>query len=228
MRRSNAIQSTIRYYMMPLNVALLRGRRPRLSVKPVDDSGEIAVNVARWRTAPHVALANLRRDPKAVLWFTRTYGVLSLDCNRVFTFRDDLRRAWEGKDYFPFVTVMETTVRLWPHVHGLRTGMEIAVRDLGKLIGLMFARDLWEGRLKKCGNPDCITPYFRAVRKGQKFCSQKCAVLISVRCFREREATRRERLQKKKGWRKDRKARQKGRTENQKRERGKHAKAEKT
>jgi len=66
--------------------------------------------------------------------------------------------------------------------------MEIVVKDLGKLIGMMFAQDLWEGRLRKCENPECReVPYFQAVRKGQKFCSHRCAVLINVRHYRERQ-----------------------------------------
>jgi hypothetical protein len=145
-----------------------------------------------------VALANLRDDPKAVLQFTRTYGGLGryesvLGRNRrkpdpvreVLLYRDALRRAWEG-DTFTFFA--------FPAWHGATLcasaagGFLIAIDALWPLIQVMFIQDWTEKRIKKCGNPDCPAPYFCAVRQGQKFCSQKCAVLINVRHFREREA----------------------------------------
>lgn len=30
-------------------------------------------------------------------------------------------------------------------------------------------------RARRCGNPECPAPYFFAVKKGQKYCSEKCA-----------------------------------------------------
>lgn len=44
---------------------------------------------------------------------------------------------------------------------------------------------LWS-LIRMCENPDCPTPYFLEARKGQKYCSHKCAVLINVRRFRAR------------------------------------------
>jgi hypothetical protein len=158
------------------------------------------VDVSRWPDAPHVALANLRDEPEAVLRFTRTYGMLvwpkrkpgSIPTSEVLRVRDQLRHAWDkGIDLNDsFLTSIKTTVTVWPRVQGLRAGVGIRVEELGHLIGMMYTRDLWEGRARKCGNPDCPAPYFCAVRRGQKFCTQKCAVLINVRRFREREAGR--------------------------------------
>ena len=204
MRSHYVIPATIRYYKVPADVELLPGPHPRLRVTPIASRDARywpltrPVDVSRWADPPHVALANLRDEPEAVLRFTRTYGVLvwarrkagTVPISEVLCLRDRLRREWEGTDYSSPVTAIETTVTAWPHVQGLRAGVGIRVQKLGHLIGMMFARDLWEGRAKKCGNPDCPAPYFRAVRRGQKFCTQRCAVLINVRRFREREAAR--------------------------------------
>lgn len=158
---------------------------------------EGAFNFSRWKDPPQVALANLHDDPAAALRFTRSYGVLALDyrgeartipVQHVFGFRDRLRPAWDG-DEEAVLRILngEKPAELWPRP----TGMEIVIEDLWTLVQVMFARDFWDGRVKKCQNPDCsVMPYFLAARKGQKFCSQKCAVLINVRHFREREAQR--------------------------------------
>ena len=199
-----AVTSQIRYYKVPTTVVELRKqdgeKQACLDVIAFTSSKERIFDFSHWKDAPHMALANLRDEPKAVLRFTRTYGVLAPDykfgeagtipVGQVLEIRDELRRAWEGRTYSPFVTAFKATVWVWPNVENLRAGMAIVVENLGHLIGMMFAQDLWEGRLKKCKNPDCPAPYFRAVRKSQRFCSQKCGVLISVRHFREREAKR--------------------------------------
>jgi hypothetical protein len=178
MRSHYAVTSEIRYYGL----------------------GEKGFDFSRWKDAPHVALANLRDDPKAVLRFTRTYGALGQYENvlgphkrktdpvqEALHYRDFLRRAWEG-DTFTFFAL--------PASHGATLcamqagGFIIATSTLWPLIQVMFIQDWQQKRIKKCGNPDCPAPYFCAVRKGQKFCSQRCAVLINVRHFREREAAR--------------------------------------
>ena len=150
---------------------------------------------SRWKDPPHVALANLRDEPAAALRFTRTYGVLAhgykggeaitIPVGQVFGFRNKLRRAWDG-DEQAMMDILNLQTFLWVRP----TGIEIVPEDLWTLVRVVFARDWWDERAKKCENPDCPAPYFLAVRKGQKFCSQKCAVLINVRHFREREAQR--------------------------------------
>ncbi len=69
-------------------------------------------------------------------------------------------------------------------------GIEIAVAQLKTFICLLFLEDRRAQRAKVCGNPDCPAPYFLQERKGQTFCTHKCAVLINVRRFRERQKQR--------------------------------------
>ena len=190
MKSHYAVTSTIRYYKPPCKVALLPGSHPRLRVTGwTNGSGAPPFDVSRWKDEPHVALANLRDEPEAVLRFTHTYGILARDkrqtvpVREVLQYRDFLRSAWEGDTYNFFAQAVNH-----PFLCVQPTGLQIAVNDSWMLIQVLFARDIAEKRIKKCGNPDCPAPYFCAVRKGQKFCSQKCAVLINVRHFREREA----------------------------------------
>ena len=185
-----AITSTIRYYKMATAVEVLPGRSPRLRLEPCPNS-QAPFDVSRWKDTPHVALANLRDEPEAVLRFTRTYGVLggaksgTVSVRQLLQFRDNLRAAWDGSWTENFFALAITH----PALVAQPTGMVIAVADPWTLVQVLFAQDWTEKRIKKCENPDCHeVSYFCAVRKGQKFCSQKCAVLINVRQFRAREA----------------------------------------
>jgi hypothetical protein len=194
MRSHYAITSTIDYYKPPCDVDLLPGPHPRLlRLTPVFTSGGAAFDVSRWKDAPHVALANLRDEPEAVLRFIRAYGVLvrdkrkSVPVREVLDYRDFLRRAWEGDTYNFFALPATEDISLCAQP---TRGFLIAISALWPLIQVMFIQDWPEKRIKKCANPHCPAPYFRAVRRGQKFCGQKCAVLINVRHFREREAAR--------------------------------------
>jgi hypothetical protein len=63
-------------------------------------------------------------------------------------------------------------------------GLELRVRDLWTLVRLLFLRDHASGKTKVCANPDCPTPSFLQARKGQKYCTHSCAVLVNVRRFR--------------------------------------------
>jgi hypothetical protein len=189
-----AVTGAIRYYIPPprrvaLQGALLAAAGAPASRRDVD-------YLFRWKEPPHVELANLRDDSESALRFTRIYGALSSDYKgeqgitipviQVLTFRDCLRGAWSG-EYESLSLILDEAkivTRMSP------AGMDLVPADLWTLIRVIFARDFWDKRAKKCENPDCPAPYFLAVRKGQKFCSQKCAVLINVRHFREREARR--------------------------------------
>jgi hypothetical protein len=193
MQSHYAITTVIHYYKPPCDVALLPGPHPRLRVTPVGSAGATAFDFSRWKDAPHLALANLRDEPEAVLRFTRTYGVpgrgrkvgkaRTVPVREVLDHRDFLRRAWEGDTHNFFASAFgKTSLLVQP------TWMGLFVDDPWTLVLVMFARDLAEKRIKKCGNPDCPAPYFRAVRRGQRYCSQKCSVLINVRQFRAREA----------------------------------------
>jgi|GEM_PF-4357647 len=207
MRSHYALTGTIRYYRtLPTRVELLKVDANAANAL-ADPDDKIAVGEAapiegpfdfsRWKDPPHVALANLRDDPVAVLRFTRTYGVLSphykgeatsLSVGDVFRLRDFLQRAWQDDGIFlELLNEREpTTAMVWTR----RSGMEIVIEDLWTLIRVIFSRDRWDERAKKCASPDCPAPFFIAVRKGHKFCTQRCAVLVNVRRFREREAKR--------------------------------------
>jgi len=81
-----------------------------------------------------------------------------------------------------------------------RSGIELAVRDLWTFIRIVFLEDYARGKTKVCPNPDCRgMPCFLEGRMGQKYCSHRCAVLISVHRHRERKAGRRVQKLKEKG-----------------------------
>lgn len=155
---------------------------------------EVPFGLRRWKEPPHVALANLRPETAALLAFTRRYGVVSrhtlsgfISASDTGRFGEHLRQAWRGDEK----VLSQIGVDLSARLRVGPTGLEIVVDNLWTLIRLMFLRDWVAGRAKVCTSPDCPAPYFLAVRKGQKFCSQRCAVLINVRRFREREAKQR-------------------------------------
>ena len=77
--------------------------------------------------------------------------------------------------------------------------VELYTRDLWGFIRVAFLADCSSRKTRVCANPDCPTPYYLEARRGQKFCSHKCAVLINVRRFRDREAEQRAWKSKKKG-----------------------------
>ena len=67
-------------------------------------------------------------------------------------------------------------------------GVEIAVLELWNLVRFLFLRDYAAGKTRVCANKDCSSPHFLERREGQKYCTHKCAVLMNVRRFRERES----------------------------------------
>lgn len=155
-------------------------------------------DLLRWKEPPHVALANLRPDAKALSAFTRRYGVVSdrqssglrfVTPSDVGRFRDYLQLAWRGDE--KVIEQMLVDVRASLQVRS--TGVEVAVEDLWTLARLTFLQDKLAGRTQVCAAANtlyCPAPYFLAARKGQTFCSHRCAVLINVRRFRERESQR--------------------------------------
>lgn len=190
MPRHYAIQVLVRYYETQIRVEERDGR-----ILVDDKPGEPQpANLQRWKDAPHVALANLHEDYKAILKFTQTYGMVSarptagaryVNPSDMIRFRDSLRLAWRGDDK----TLQGMMLNIQANLEVRSAGLEAAVNDLWTLIRLLFLQDHFTGRARVCANPDCHTmPYFLVVRKSQKFCSDKCAVLMAVRRFREREA----------------------------------------
>lgn len=207
MQSHYAITGSIRYYRtLPTEVELQNtgsvtsAQANNATVLAIAGAADIngLFDPSCWKDPPHIALANLQDEPAAVLRFTKTYGVLAQNyrgnakttpVRDVLKYRDRLRRAWDDvTDDQAFQDVVLSTKQAF--LCSGSAGLEVVIEDLWTLICVLFARDMWDARTKKCQNPDCPAPYFLAVRKGQKFCDQKCAVLINVRHFRERAAQR--------------------------------------
>lgn len=153
------------------------------------------VDLSRRETPPHDDLANLKPDVDSLRAFTRRWGPLSWDnepatgrtfttLNHILPHQSVLRRAWKGNPHA--VAEMERDVKTRLDIG--RKSIEIAVVDLWSLVRVLFLRDHKIGLTKVCGNPDCDSAFFLQQREGQKFCSHKCAVLMNVRRFRERQA----------------------------------------
>ncbi|SRR6266567_130098 len=103
-------------------------------------------------------------------------------------FRETLQGAWAGE-----AAAIKTIrgLRLYRPQPVLLTvdenGLVVQVTTLEHFICLLFLRDYTNGITGVCANPDCPARYFLRERAGQQFCSHKCAVLINVRRFRERQ-----------------------------------------
>jgi hypothetical protein len=113
-------------------------------------------------------------------------------------FRDLIRRAWKetdrrGKDWYWIRLRIKfhewsTSRQYWrdhpvPRVH---EGDGTEKDDYWKLLDqpppitefeatVFYFQEVIADRAKVCGNPDCPAPYFIAVKRWQKFCSEKCA-----------------------------------------------------
>lgn len=137
--------------------------------------------LVRGKELPHVALANLIHDDKALADFYHRYGHTLSD---PWLLQDALRKAWTGDNdarQWLFHKYHRVSVRLFPE------GLGILADDVGTFACICLISDLMEKRAAVCASPDCPAPYFVRARKGQKFCSHTCAILISVRRLRERQ-----------------------------------------
>jgi hypothetical protein len=187
MREHYATNVRIRYYMQPRKVQYKGDQIRACDVPGFPEPFDIST----WKKPPHLALANLPLNKEEIGKFTQTYGivfarpsggiinVLATDLGR---FQAYLRQAWEGNEKALNQMRVDARVSLWAEP----SGIEIRVNDLWTLIRVMFLQDWLEGRAKICASKGCPTPYFLQTRRGQKFCSQACAVRENVRRFRER------------------------------------------
>lgn len=157
-------------------------------------------DIRRWAAPPHLMLATT----SDFLAFTRRYGIVSargysgvffVSPDDVGRFQGYLQQAWKGNEKMlaQMSDDLKASLRFKP------SGPEIVVDDLWNLIRIMFLQDHFSGRARVCANPECQTRFFLAARKGQRFCSARCTVLINVRRFREREAEQKARRTAKKG-----------------------------
>jgi hypothetical protein len=181
-------------------------------------------DLSQWSQPPHVELANLfLRDAAedqsnlgAVYRFTKRYGYVSgwvdrtgeysfvkpfrVDVTDLGLIQDSIRSAWEGDQ----TAIAELEEGLFPQVRlKISEGeIELGVSDLWTLIRILLLRDIAEKRTRVCKGPDCQTPYFLQARKGQMFCSHRCARLASVRSFRARQKSKKSSNSRKRGGRK--------------------------
>jgi hypothetical protein len=171
--------------------------------------GNYPVNTKAWKTSPHVALANLNLNPQAIAAFVRKYGVLEGTIKTVsesaheasplsFTVNADfvreaqsiLRLAWRG-DRSALLQVEDVLKQInLQVVPSLVRREQIAFEtsELWKFLCFAFANDYIEEKTQTCTNPDCEHPYFVQKRKDQEFCSHRCAVVESVKRYRERQS----------------------------------------
>lgn len=209
MKSYYATNTRIRYYgQMPTNVTkfedgvLVTGIKSTVFGEDVvadwraqlETATDEPFDLSRRRETAHESLANMTLDVDGLYVFTKRWGFLAGESEKngrllsrlrhIGPLQNLLQRAWKGDPEALAKVAQDVKAR----VDVGTTGVDIAVVDLWNLVRLMFLRDYRASRTKVCGNPDCHSPYFLQERRGQKYCSHKCAVLMNVRRFREREA----------------------------------------
>ena len=95
-----------------------------------------------------------------------------------------LRKAWEG-DKNTLAWLFRKHNRASVYIEP--SGMRLSADDAWEGACLFFLLYYQAGRIGKCASPDCPAPYFLRARRGQRFCSHRCAVLVSVRHLRQRQ-----------------------------------------
>jgi hypothetical protein len=197
------IQSDIRYYgLIPKDVrsegGQITGSVPLIQVGAgMQSVSEKPFDYRRWKEPPHVVLANLRLDDLgAVTKFTREYGYVAgkardnryqVDLERLAEQQERVRDAWIGFGHENDLAIELMLPSDHLSLHIAANGGEIAVNHLWTLIQILLLRDIAEERTELCASPDCPARYFLPARKGQKFCSHRCSVLVSVRRLRARQ-----------------------------------------
>jgi hypothetical protein len=131
---------------------------------------------------------------------------------KLTSFRDSLRRAWgndadairelSGLVSYRSEVLIEGRLRVPAHgsdsIVVENSQIVAVVEPLKRFIVLLLLRDLQQGRAAVCQSPDCPAPYFLRERKGQQFCTHKCAVLVNVRKFREAQRKQKYSMRRKK------------------------------
>ncbi len=174
--------------------------------------------VGKWIEPPHYYLANLELSRESIRSFATRFGLpyrewrwesSRMDRGKrrgswVLNKRDIermqalLQRAWRGES--GAIADIEKGDPNCPRDPVYRKievdwsigskGIVATALNLWSFMRIAFLQDCATARTRVCGNQDCPTPFFLQARKGQKYCSHKCAVLINVRRFRKRRKTR--------------------------------------
>jgi hypothetical protein len=163
----------------------------------LENASDQPIDLSRKKEPAHEALANLSPDLDSLYAFTKRWGFLAggidiatgeavIRLQQVVPRQTLLRQAWRGDKEAAKQVASAVKARLDVGAKGI----DIAVVDLWNFVRLLFLRDYSAGKTKVCGNPDCVSRYFLEQRKGQQYCSHKCAVLMNVRRFRQRQTTR--------------------------------------
>lgn len=200
-------------YVKVTSILQYRGLNPQ-SVAVGDDgtiSGTLGNEIKAWKTPPHVALANLSLSPQAIASFVRRYGVLgdivgtvgeagtkessqsvgfTLSPSFVSEAQRLLRLAWRG-DRSALLQVEDVVKQINLQVAPSlvrREQIAFETSDLWRYLCFAFSIDYIDGKTKTCTNLDCEHPYFVQKRKDQQFCSHRCAVVINVKRYRNRQS----------------------------------------
>jgi hypothetical protein len=150
--------------------------------------------------------------PVDVSAFTKIYGqlfrggelALDRDAALIEECQDVLRKAWakdpdalgrlvEGEPERPTGRKISFGSSNLPAYHSSEqfhllitpAGLEIEADDIWSFTRLAFLRDYNLEKTQICANPQCKTPYFLQSKRGQIYCSHRCAVAANVRRFRE-------------------------------------------
>ena len=210
------LRADIRYYaLLPKNMETTarvtkRGWEAALGIQGT--LGTERLDALDWKEPPHLVLANLplnstTEDFKIIESFISKYGPLTGESRRLppkdgapqfyvkisdfNNMRDCLRRAWRGDSEATRWIEARIENKLGTiRLSAMDKRLEVLVTELEQFIWILFLRDYAAGKARICQSPDCPATYFLQSRKGQTFCSHKCAVLANVRRFRQREATR--------------------------------------
>jgi hypothetical protein len=98
----------------------------------------------------------------------------------VLKFRDVIRQAWSG--YSAALQIVQALAQVSAHIVAAENGqIELIVDDLLGTACILFLRDFAAGRLGKCANPQCPSPFFVRSRRTQKFCDVPACMVYSHR-----------------------------------------------
>jgi len=161
--------------------------------------GDDPIRMWKWKAPPHVALANLRNSPSAIRSFVLNYGPLNepegtdfqVPLRRLVDMQNTLRLAWR-KDHQALVEIGLAASGTFRLAGDPSRAPGFSTRDLDTFIRCLFRLDYAEDRIRVCGNPTCLTPYFVRGRKDQEYCKHACAALTTLRRSRVRSAAKRQ------------------------------------